>query len=250
MIIDNHIHIGKSEKLNGRHLTFESCYYLMKNYGVDRAAVMPNLSNIIKNSVLNEEMMCEYNKSEFKDHFYPMIVIDSKDMRTLDQISEYKDEIVGLKYHPSIAELPLIDEKLRVFLETADDYGLPLLVHCGRHWRSHISYVIEAANEFKSLIFIAAHMGGGATDLIAEALDLIRKAKSENIYLDTSAGKLPWLIEEAVRLVGANHILLGSDEPYADLRVSKYCVDLCDISNKDKESILYKNFERIYINGK
>lgn len=248
MFIDNHIHIGRSEKLKGRHLTFKSCYNLIKSYDIDKAAVMPNLSGIIANSVLNKEMMCEYSKSEFKDHFYPMIVIDSKDMRTLDQISEYKDEIVGLKYHPSIAEKPLTDKKLETFLETAVNYNLPVLVHCGRHWRSHVSYVIKAANTFKSLTFIAAHMGGGATDLIFESLDLIGESKSDNIYLDTSAGKLPWLIEEGVRLIGANHILFGSDEPYADIRVAKYCVDLCDITDDDKEKIFCKNFKEIYFN--
>jgi predicted TIM-barrel fold metal-dependent hydrolase len=245
-MIDNHIHIGKSEKLAGRHLTFDSCYDLIKNYGVEGAGVMSNLSNLINDSVLNEEFMSEYRKAKHKEFFYPMIVIDPGDFKTFEQISEYKDEIIGLKYHPSISEIPLKDEKLKVFLEEAKRYNLPLLVHCGRHWRSHVKYVIERAKEFPSLTFIAAHMGGGATDLVADALTRLNASGVENVYLDTSAMKLPWLIEEGVRLVGADRILFGSDEPYADARMSKVCVDLCDIADEDKEKIFYKNFERLY----
>jgi predicted TIM-barrel fold metal-dependent hydrolase len=250
MIIDSHMHIGTSEKLSGRHLTFQSYYNLMIKSEISKSAAIPNLSSVVKSSTLNRKMMDDYISSKFKDMFYPIILMDPKDADTLNQIDEYRDIIYGIKYHPSIAEAPLMDKSTYKFLDSIAEHDLPLLVHCGRHWRSHISYIAEAASEFPSTIFVAAHMGGNVTDLIIKALHIVRNCESSNIYFDTSASKLPWLIEQAVRLVGPDKILFGSDEPYADLRIAKYCIDICNISDKDRELIFYRNFERIYTDGK
>ena len=245
MIIDSHAHIGTSEKLSMRYMTFESCYYLMRASGIDKAVAIPNLSSEIKSSMLNEKMLAKYHRSEVREYFYPMLVIDPRDMNSLEQIEEYNDIIYGVKYHPSISEMIITKKNMRPFLELIGKYNLPALIHCGRHWRSHISYLIDVAVEFKSITFIAAHMGGNATDLVTHAIDLIKASKAENIYLDTSASKLPWLIEKAVTVLGADKILFGSDEPYADVRIAKYCVELCDINDENKKLIFYKNLERI-----
>jgi hypothetical protein len=119
------------------------------------------------------------------------------------------------------------------------------LVHCGRNKLSHISHLIKIAKIFKDVIFIGCHLGGNATDLIEEAIFLLGKEKLNNIYLDTSAGKLPHLIEEATKRLGIDKILYGSDEPYADIRIGKMCVELADISDDDKERIFGKNLLNI-----
>lgn len=245
MIIDNHVHIGESEKTR-RVFTLEQHYNFMTNVGIDFSLVMPNVSSVINASVLNRELIIDYRKSKVKKFFYPLILIDPRDKETLLQIVDYSDLIYGVKYHPSVSETPLIDESLYPFMELISGYKLPVLVHCGRNWRSNISYVIESARMFTSISFVAAHLGGNASELIEKAIDFLYEAKCDNIYLDTSAVKLPWLIEKAVKMLGADKIMFGSDEPYADLRIAKYCVELCDISKEVKEQIFYKNVRSLY----
>lgn len=245
MIIDAHVHIGKTEKTK-RYFTLESYYGLMEQNGIEKSIVMPNLSNIIDTSILNEQLINEYISSNLEEKFWPLIVIDPKDLRTLEQIYLYKNIIYGVKYHPSISETTLDGPKMHDFLVAVSELDFSMLVHCGRHWRSNIKYLINAAKKFKTVDFIAAHLGGNATDIIEKALDLLSIEKINNIYLDTSAGKLPWLIEKAIEDIGPDKIIFGSDEPYADLRVAKYCMDLCDIADGDKKKLCYYNAARLY----
>lgn len=245
MIIDSHVHIGKTEKTE-RSFTLKTYYDLMKRNVIDKAVVMPNLSNIIDTSILNERLINEYLLSNLQENFYPLIVIDSKDIMTLKQIDLYKDIIVGLKFHPSISETTLDSIEMADFLDSASESGFPILIHCGRHWRSDIKYLVKAAKKFKTINFIAAHLAGNATDIIEKSIDVLAVEKLDNVYLDTSAGKLPWLIEKAVNNIGLDRIIFGSDEPYADIRIAKYCVELCNITTNDKKKLFYKNINKIY----
>jgi predicted TIM-barrel fold metal-dependent hydrolase len=88
-------------------------------------------------------------------------------------------------------------------------------------------------------------MGGNASDLIEEAINLISSSKCDNIYLDTSAVKLPWLIEEGIKVLGNSRFLFGSDEPYSDLRIGKYCVELSKLNRFDQRKIFYLNAQEL-----
>lgn len=247
MIIDNHIHIGKTEK-SERYFDINEYYKLMKKNNVDKSVIMPNLSNIEETPSLNNIFLLKFKlcPQEIQNDFFPFILIDGKYKNEIQQqINESNKYICGLKYHPSIMEAEVTNRKLFDFFELASTYNLPILIHCGRHRRSHIYYVTQIAKKFKYVNFIAAHMGGGAADLIEEAISILEKEKLDNIYIDTSATKLPWLIEEAVRRLGSTKILYGSDEPYADIRIGKMCVELADISDDDKERIFGKNLLNI-----
>jgi len=247
IIIDSHVHIGKTEKTE-RFFSLKSYHELimeMENciYG---SVVMPNLSNIVKSSTLNMQFIEEYSKWSFPVVFYPLLVIDPKDSETLKQISLYNDIICGLKYHPSISETTFDVPEMDDFLECAAEFSLPILVHCGRHWRSDIKYLIDAAKRFKTINFIAAHLGGNAADLIERAIDLLYIERLDNVYLDTSSVKLPWLIEKAVDKLGKRKIIFGSDEPYADLRMAIYCINLSNITDEVKNGLFYENVLTIY----
>jgi predicted TIM-barrel fold metal-dependent hydrolase len=242
MIIDFHAHIGKTEKIN-RSFTFDSFLKLMDKNDISQAVVMPNLSSVIKTSLLNSAFMKNYNNLDniTKSRFYPFIVIDPNDFATFDQIKKYSSDIYGLKYHPSISTTPINNEKLTPFLQEASKRDLLVLVHCGRHIKSHVSHLIDCAKNYLNVTFIAAHMGGNASDLIEEAIKLITFSKCDNIYLDTSAVKLPWLIDEGVKAFGTSRLLFGSDEPYSDLRIGKYCVELSKLNIPDMRKIFYSN---------
>jgi predicted TIM-barrel fold metal-dependent hydrolase len=241
MLIDSHVHIGKTEKTE-RFFSFDSYLELMKEYSVDKAIVMPNISSNIRSSFLNYDFLDRYNELTFsnRNKFYPFLLIDPKDDLIQTQIQKNLNKIKGVKYHPSVTTSVCTDKQVYSIFESLPNNFI-VLVHCGRHWRSHISYLLKSASDFKNLIFISAHMGGNATDLIEEALNLISEFKLDNVYIDISTSKLPWLIERAIWKIGDDKIIFGSDEPYGDTLVTKYCLSLAKITKDSTEKILYKN---------
>lgn len=242
MVIDCHVHIGPTEKLKGRHVSIETYNDIMLQVGVDKAMIMPNVSDIIKSSKLNEDLFATYKKYKYKDKFYPFLLIDPRDMKTWDQISEYSSFIYGIKYHPSVSDCEITDKRMEQFISIISAYKFPILVHCGRYWKSYIDYLLVVAKKYPEINFIAAHLGGTAIQLARKSINKALSANLSNVYMDTSSIKQPWLIEDAVNKLGSDRIIFGSDEPYADLRINKKCVEYADISLQEKEKIFYKNF--------
>ena len=242
-IIDAHVHIGLTEKIE-RYFTLEDFLRIMDSEHIDCAVVMPNVSSEISESILNKELLFEYAKlpDELRLRIFPFILISTRDTETYDQAMD--PCVWGLKIHPSISQIP-VGEAWEVFFYVADERKLPIIVHCGRDPRSHVSRLIETARLYPHVNFIGAHLGGNASELIDEAIGLVERAGLGNLYLDTSAVKLPFLIEKAVRKLGADKIIFGSDEPYSDLRLSRHCLDLLEISEKQMDLVAHQNISTI-----
>jgi len=233
MVIDGHVHIGETEK-STRHFTIKSYIKFARSHNISGAVIMPNISNLNATYELNLDLIKDVNLFENRDNFklYPFLLIEPKNKLVLNQITRHRKEIYGLKYHPSVYRHVISSNVLKPYINKARLFKLPILVHCGRDKKSHISHLIKAATNNPDVNFIAAHLGGNASDLIDEAINILSPLPLPNIYLDTSAVKLPWLIERAVDELGCKRIIFGSDEPYADLRIAKYCIELADIEHK------------------
>jgi len=236
--IDCHVHIGKTEKTR-YYYTFESYRELMKENGIDKAVIFPNVSSVEPANALNNRFLSDKNLD--RALFYPFLLVDPRfSPALLMQINE--KEISGVKFHPSITGYTACSKQMNSFWECCRAKKIPALVHCGRHEISHIRYLILAAKTFPQVNFIGAHLGGNATELVDAALTLLSEEKPvDNIYLDTSGVNLPGLIERAVSVMGEDKILFGSDVPYQDLRIGKVCIELADIEAVVKEKIFYGN---------
>ena len=247
MIIDSHVHIGNSEKLS-RYFSFREYVEVMDRNGIDKAIVMPNVSSEIPWDVLNEEFMMAYHRikdTSITKRFFLFLLADPRLLKTYVQIDMFGGFYHGLKFHPSITQVPVSDMRMHKFFDAALDRNWPVLVHCGRDPMSRISYLIEVAKRFPTK-FIGAHLGGGASELAESAISEVRESELDNIWLDTSACRNPWLVEKAVDMLGADKILFGSDEPYTDMRVGKYLVEIADITDDERDGVFYKNVERLF----
>ena len=247
MLIDAHVHIGSSEKFD-RFFEFESFFKLMDKNNIDKIIAMPNVSSIVSSKRLNYEFLMKYlNLEEYqKNKVYPFILMDRRESSLiLEQLDTYSNEIKGLKYHPSICQCTIDNPSLKIFLKRCEEYSIPILIHCGRNKISHIQYIVNVAKEFKNVNFIAAHMGGQASDLIEESIQILFREKLENVYLDISTSKLPYLIKHAINKLGSEKLIFASDEPYCDLRVTKYCFEITEMTDDDRNNISYRNIEKI-----
>jgi predicted TIM-barrel fold metal-dependent hydrolase len=248
MLIDCHVHIGKSEKFK-IHYSLSDYLRQMPQWGVDAAVIMPNISSVISTDQLNAEFLeslAELRRDQ-RTMLFPLLLADPNCPATLDQIRTNRATVFGIKYHPSVCQKRIVDVELQPFLEYCDQEQMIALIHSGRHIVSHSSFVFRVASSYPRIRFVVAHLGGNASDLVEATLQDVQTnhAALDNVYLDTSAAKMPYLVSSAVRVMSSQRVLFGSDIPYADFRIGRYCVELADLTDREKALVYSQNVSEI-----
>lgn len=203
------------------------------------------------------------------------------------EIRKQKKElgIVGIKLHPNLQDFfpqpsynsPELASKLEAIYKTAEEEGLYLLFHGGtssftkkinpkyqEYSRSRTKGILnhfidsqgnsELLGKYNTPIIIA-HLGHFGLNLFDfETFELLRKF--DNLYFDTAAVS-PKMILQALRLVGPERIILGSDAFYNLPAYAMYfigqAVSKLGLNRKNEddylEKILGRNyFDKIYKN--
>lgn len=130
------------------------------------------------------------------------------------------------------------------------DNNLPILVHCahksnGQAENESLSqHVARYAERFPEAKIVMAHLGGDAYLSARTVRDL------PNVYTDCSGslyrgGELEYM----VRLLGSERVLFGSDMPYVPYSINIGKVLEANLTDDEKQNILYKNALRLF-NGK
>jgi predicted TIM-barrel fold metal-dependent hydrolase len=129
-------------------------------------------------------------------------------------------------------------------IERAAELGLPLLIHSDFGCRfSTPLRTILLAQDFPQAKIIMAHMGIDPIQI--DQLPAMVK-RCDNIWLETSATPdYPHCIENAVRVLGAERVIFGSDGPGLSLELALRKLELCAISDSERGLILSKNIERL-----
>ncbi len=154
--------------------------------------------------------------------------------------------------HPQIIN-PIGEERVKdPLLTPVLEYMFDVSICIGKMMMSGIF------SKFPNVIFIFAHYGG-VLPIVKERFDntyiMLRKREFvkdlyklpgdyfKNLYFDTSGSKSHSSLTCALEMVGANHILFGSDLPAnQDVKGTIDMIISSDFPNEDKELILKKNF--------
>jgi predicted TIM-barrel fold metal-dependent hydrolase len=241
-MIDFHVHIGPSEKLS-HHETLDSWSEKMIRLGVDSSVIMPNLATSEKVSLFNNQFMHQLLKKSYDHKFYPILISDGT-KETMNDLEFYQESIHGIKIHPSILQKRINNGYFQNPLSFANSKKWICIVHSGRDVISRPGYVFDVSHKYPDVKFVIAHLGGVQADLIEKTIQfVVDEGIPWNVYFDMSGVKLPYIIEKAAFIFGSYRILYGSDAPYADERIMKYCFDLVDLPYKD--SIAEGNARRL-----
>jgi len=233
LIVDVHAHIGIFKYGLARSMTAEGLVRLMDEAGVDKA-VISQLS--LKMTEDNDSVSKAVD--EFPDRLLGFAHIDPRDSKTaLKELDRSINTLglVGVKMHSNFDHFVPWDKNVFELMERIEDYRLPVLFHTGEELSRplQIAYV---AKHFPKIPVILGHMG------LWIAIESIPAAKlSDNIYLETSIqGEIPAL-EEAVKELGAERILFGTDTPFSAYTVEMAKIEALDIPEEDKGKILGRN---------
>jgi len=174
--------------------------------------------------------------------------------------------IRGIKLHPPYEEVGIDDPRSLRLLKKCRDLGLLVLIHGGwdiglpHHDEALPARVRRALDAVGSVRMIGAHMAGWKC--WEEAASLLADT---GIYLDTSfslgrlspaADGFPWdesglqLLSESafcdlVRCFGADHVLFGTDSPWADPAEELRKIRALPLSREDVAMICGENARKL-----
>jgi predicted TIM-barrel fold metal-dependent hydrolase len=149
--------------------------------------------------------------------------------------------VKGVKLHPATTLAhPAQEATLRV-LRMCADRGLPALFHCGDEPYTTPQAIGLAAQAVPGCSIVLAHMGGylHVDDAIDEA------ALRANVYLETSAMPYPDKIGEAVRRIGSDRVIFGSDGPGCDPALELEKIRLLALPQADHDAVVRGNAARL-----
>ncbi|MBU0636903.1 amidohydrolase family protein [Patescibacteria group bacterium] len=136
--------------------------------------------------------------------------------------SAFSKGFAGLKMYPSneqkIGKTRIDDVFPEKIIRIVDKFQSFLVLHLPKNLIQHIDELTALAKKYKKATFLVAHMGNHQEkeDGVAEAFFAISSYR--NIYLDTSFNASSEIISLALRLIGPDRIVFGSDAPLAFLR--------------------------------
>ncbi len=218
MIIDVHAHIGVVP--GSFHMPLENQLYGMEKYGIDYALISDircgesqtkEKDGIAYQTLINAEaakivrshkdrlglmLWCRPNAEEGFTSAFEQLYLDNKDI------------VKGLKVHPDISGVAFHSQKLTPYLEMADRYSLPVLIHTQDTDNSKVEYVCQMAEKYPDVAFILGHMNlSGTKDIAIRAMQ-----EHPNIYGDTA-----WVyyadVVRACDLGLEDRLLFGTDSP-------------------------------------
>jgi hypothetical protein len=148
----------------------------------------------------------------------------------------------GVKFHPRNEAFAINSEELAFpIAELASKLKVPILIHTGEpdtYGFAQPTLVGDLADSFPDLTLIIGHMG---KRLYEDAICVARWF--ENIILETSF-RSHRDIALAVKRVGADRVVYGSDMPFGVPEIEMMKVRLADITPEEKDLVLGDSIAR------
>lgn len=171
------------------------------------------------------------------------IIIDPMRPETFKQAEQMlaQPHCVGIKIHPEEHVYP-IGEHGRAIFEFAGRHDAVVLTHSG-HENSRPADIVPFANDHPNVRVILAHIGCSSESDRTLQVRGIQQSRHGNVYADTSSAMsiTPGLIEWAVREVGADRVLFGTDTPLYSTAMQRARIDQAELGDDDKRMILRNN---------
>ena len=184
-----------------------------------------------------------YNQIEHAEGVYQYVIVDPLKEETFTQAREMvsSPKCVGIKIHPEEHGYSIREHGERLF-SLAAELRTVLIGHSGEQNSLPADYV-EIANEFPETPLIISHLGCGWDGDLTHQVRAIQRSKHGNVYTDTSSasGITSGLLEWAVKEIGSEKILFGTDSPLYFAPMQRARVNYAEISDNDKMRILYDN---------
>lgn len=176
------------------------------------------------------------------------VVIDPRREQTYAQAEEMlrQSQCVGIKIHPEEHGYPIREHAGPIF-EFAARHRAVVLTHSSEA-NSQAADFVPWADRFPEVRLILAHIGCGHDGDPTHQVRAVQRSRHGNVFADTSSARsiVPGLIEWAVREIGAERVLFGTDTPLYHTAMQRARIDHADLSEADRRRILRENAVRLF----
>lgn len=240
MIIDAHNHVGGPDKGDGAKQSPEEIIATMNRLGIDKAVIFPfNAINLgVSFSLANNYIAGAVKK--YPDRLIGFARLDPNDEeKAILELERAVNKLGlrGLKLHPTSQNFRLEHPYVIRIMEKASELGIPIVFDSGKPL-SPPEKIGALARLVPDLKIILAHMQGLGYIEAAERFD--------NVYLGTTGMFNIDKLSEALRRLGAEKLISGSDSPYIDPAQEIKKFDLIPrIKEEEKTLILGGNIRKI-----
>lgn len=251
-MIDMHVHIGNMHSVNCK-IDFEEAIEIANKMGVEKIFCTHLLSLYYNYEEGNAAILKGMRKYPDRILGYITITTPRQGEHMMDHIKRYLYDygFHGIKiyshskgmisYEPWLS---ITDPYMYPIYELACDCHVPVLAH------STPDECNKICEDFPGLLLIMAHMGATALAGGDWHKAITTAQKHNNLFLDTtSSGMDLGMVEEAVKLIGAERVVWGSDMPLLDPWYEVEKIKSSEISDHCKELILGENIKRL-VNGR
>lgn len=241
MVIDGHTHLlQRFGHLKGLDISVQ--IEQMQKSGIDKAVLFTTEGFFSDMRDSNNQILNAYRL--FPNEIIPFCTIDPRKENALDEMERCRDEgMRGLKFHPWLQAIPIVDDQVLKIAEKASTFGWPILSHDGTPpycTSLQVAYLAECLPQAK---IILGH--SGMKDFAREAL--VAAQKYQNIYLGF-CGATFQAMQIAVKKVGAERCIFGSDFPFAPIEYLKYTlsqINQLHLCLRDKINVMGGNMLRL-----
>lgn len=254
--IDIHAHYGcwnvpAEKQTAGRSETMGALSYLLRNSAYANIAVscvshFGTLFPIGHESLLwNETAIAELSGTQ---RVKLLITLDPRRSESFSQAERLLQNQVcmGLKIHPAFHHYSICEygEAIYAF---AERLGVPIIAHTGESGCMPEEFV-PFADCHPEVVTVLSHLGCGPDDGELHQCCAIEHSHAGNLYTDTSSARSMdvELIEWAVRRIGAERILFGTDSGCYFSPSQRARIDCALLSRGDKKKILFENALRVF----
>jgi hypothetical protein len=259
MIIDVHGHLGNINQAPFWAADAETLERYCEEVGVDLLCVSSSKSLMYDAREGNAEVDKALEQS---DKLFGYVVVNpvfpesAKDLNLLKSNPKFK----GVKIHPDYHGYDMASGRVIEFLDKiAEEVDLMLFhVSCmpGTGF-ADAKRVADFASRHPKTNFIMAHMAGIFQNSLypyfpnLQGCENVAAMKLDNVYIDTAHYLMyvyPGVMENMVELVGADHIVFGTDVPLQGAMQMRFAIETIqalDIPQVDKDKILYTNAKKI-----
>jgi predicted TIM-barrel fold metal-dependent hydrolase len=145
----------------------------------------------------------------------------------------------GIKLHPLIHAFLPTDEVVLPIMDEARKRNVTVAIHSGHPPFSLPWSIGELADLYPDVRIVMLHMGHGHGVYIQAAINTARK--HDNITLETSGMPMHTKIKEAVKQVGEERVVFGSDYPFHHHSVELQRVSVAGLTKREMELVLHDN---------
>lgn len=249
--IDVHAHVGKTVA-NNIGQTVDELLRRMDAAGVSEAILSPAAADRQAEGIANTRRMNDVVADAVRRHpdRFPAgfgLVEPRHEELAIEELTRVLDELglVGIAVHPML-EGYYLDHPLRVrpLFEILDQHGALCLMHCSPDAGSgeSPSAVRAVVSQYPRVTTFLGH-AFLAPQQKADAIEIVREYP--HVYFDVAYQSDPAMTASLVEAVGSDRVVFGSDQPFYELAAVRQSVMDADISESERQDVLYRNVQRI-----